>query len=90
VNVSLYFDLILWNILELDTDTVAKELTACRKHLLNSANSSLHISFVTSMYEATTHLPYFVAWAAHVVVECWANLFSGLRDSRLYVADGAI
>jgi hypothetical protein len=68
--------------LELDVNTTLKELTACRKHFLNSANSSTHISFDTSMYEAKTHLPYFVAWGAHVVVECWANRFNGLRLSR--------
>jgi len=46
---------------ELDVNNKSKELTACRKHFLNSANSFLHISFDTSMYEASIHFPYFVA-----------------------------
>jgi len=65
---------------EPDVNIKLKELTACRKHILNSANSFLHISFDTSMYEASIHFPYFAAWVAHVFVECWANLFKGLKD----------
>lgn len=53
-------------------------LTASRKHAPNLANSSLHASLLISVYVASIHLPYSVACAAQVTVECKASLFSGV------------
>lgn len=42
---------------------------ASRRHVANFANSSLQASFLTSVYVATTHLPYAEACAEQVTVE---------------------
>ena len=58
-------------------------LTASCRHLRKDSNSDLQISFLTSVYVATMHLPYADAWTAQVVVVAEAKRRSGVSASLL-------
>ena len=53
-------------------------LTASRKQAPNLANSSLQVSFLTSVYVARMHFPYVAACCEHVVVDATASRRKGV------------
>jgi len=70
---SLLYKNVIGNSIQRLTEDVRRgyhlRFIASRRHCPNFANSSLHTSFLTSLYVAKIHRPYVDAWNAQVPVE---------------------